>query len=187
MFAWKTFSIFSFASLDCWDLLLLIFYLWWFLFLCYSMFFIWVKEDNFYLYYYLWQNWKEVMMVAKIDKNMEWHILNLFLIVCFNMRSIIFFFVQNTTKPVYQSSFSSKKWSNCYVRTSRKQCLLLICMYENYKIARHWIWASFILSYKVLTWVFFFFFNVDGFKFSKLFYQLSYEWIRRYSLSTKWF
>jgi hypothetical protein len=59
-------------------------------------------------------------------------------------------------------------------------------MYGNYKIARHWMWASFTPSYKVLTWVFFFF-NVDGFKFSSLFYQLSYERLRRYSLLTKWF
>jgi len=52
-------------------------------------------------------------MVVYIDKNMEWHILNLFLIVYFNLRSIIFFLVKNATKPVYQSSFSSQKWSNC--------------------------------------------------------------------------
>jgi len=52
-------------------------------------------------------------MVADIDKNMKWHILNLFLIACFNLRSIIFYLVKNTTKPVYQSSFSSPKWSNC--------------------------------------------------------------------------
>jgi hypothetical protein len=109
----KTFSIFSFASLDSWDLLLLIFYLWLFLFICYFMFLIWVKKNNFYLCCYLWQNWKEVMMVANIDKNMEWHILNLFFIVCFNLRSIIFYLVENATKPVYQSSFSFQKWSNC--------------------------------------------------------------------------
>jgi hypothetical protein len=115
----KTFSIFSFASLDSWDLLLLIFYLWLFLFICYFMFLIWVKENNFYLCCYLWQNWKEVMMIANIDKNMEWHILNLFFIVCFNLRSIIFCLVENTTKPVYQSSFSFQKWSNyngCMIR-----------------------------------------------------------------------
>jgi hypothetical protein len=39
------------------------------------------------------------MMVADIDKNMEGHILNLFLIACFNLRLIIFFLVKNTTKP----------------------------------------------------------------------------------------
>jgi len=53
------------------------------------------------------------MMVADIDKNMEWHILNLFLIACFNLRSIIFCLVENAIKPVYQSFFSSQKWSNC--------------------------------------------------------------------------
>jgi hypothetical protein len=52
-------------------------------------------------------------MVADIDKNMEWHILKLFLMACFNLRSIIFCLVKNATKPVYQSSFSSKRWSNC--------------------------------------------------------------------------
>jgi len=52
-------------------------------------------------------------MVADIDKNMEWHILNLFLIVYFNLRLIIFCLVENATKQVYQFSFSSKKWSNC--------------------------------------------------------------------------
>jgi hypothetical protein len=52
------------------------------------------------------------MMVADIDKNMEWHILNLFLIAYFNLRSIIFCLVENATKPVYQSFFSSQKWSN---------------------------------------------------------------------------
>ena len=120
----KTFSIFSFASLDSWDLLLLIFYLWLFLFICYFMFLIWVKENNFYLCCYLWQNWKEVMMVANIDKNMEWHILNLFFIVCFNLRSIIFCLVENATKPVYQSSFSFQKWSNyngCMIRLMLEQ------------------------------------------------------------------
>jgi len=44
---------------------------------------------------------------------MEWHILNLFLIAYFNLRLIIFYLVENATKPVYQSSFSSQKWSNC--------------------------------------------------------------------------
>jgi hypothetical protein len=39
------------------------------------------------------------MMVADIDKNMEGHILNLFLIAYFNLRLIIFFLVKNTTKP----------------------------------------------------------------------------------------
>jgi hypothetical protein len=43
------------------------------------------------------------MIVADIDKNMEWHILNLFLIAYFNLRSIIFCLIKNTTKPVYQS------------------------------------------------------------------------------------
>jgi hypothetical protein len=38
-------------------------------------------------------------MVADIDKNIEWHILNLFLIVYFNLRSIIFCLVKNATKP----------------------------------------------------------------------------------------
>jgi len=109
----KDFFYFSFASLDSWDLLLLICYLWWFLFLCYFMFFIWVKENNFYLCCYVWQNWEEVMMVADIDKNMEWHILNLFFIACFNSRSIIFCFIENATKSVYQSSFSFKKRLNC--------------------------------------------------------------------------
>jgi hypothetical protein len=145
----KAFSIFSFISLDFLDLLLLIWYLWLFLFLYYFMFLIWVKEDNFYLCCYLWQNWEEVIMVDDIDKNIEWHIYNLFLIVCFNLRSIIFCLVENAIKLVYQSSFSSKKWSNCNVRTSKRQCLLLIHMYGNYKIARHWMWASFTLSYKV--------------------------------------
>jgi hypothetical protein len=49
------------------------------------------------------------MMVADIDKNIEWHIFNLFFIACFNLRSIIFCLVENATKPVYQSSFSFKK------------------------------------------------------------------------------
>jgi hypothetical protein len=43
------------------------------------------------------------MMVADIDKNMEWHILNLFLIYCFNLWLIIFCLVENATKPIYQS------------------------------------------------------------------------------------
>jgi hypothetical protein len=92
---------------------LLICYLWLFLFIFYFMFLIWVKENNFYLCCYLWKNWKDVMMVADIDKNMKWPILNLFLIACFNLKSIIFFLVENATKSVYQSSFSSQKWSNC--------------------------------------------------------------------------
>jgi hypothetical protein len=53
------------------------------------------------------------MMVVDIDKNIEWHILNLFLIICINLRLIIFYFIENTTKPVYQLSSSSKKWLNC--------------------------------------------------------------------------
>jgi len=34
-------------------------------------------------------------MVADIDKNIEWHILNFFLIVCFNLRLIIFCLIEN--------------------------------------------------------------------------------------------
>jgi hypothetical protein len=44
------------------------------------------------------------MMIVDIDKNIEWHILNLFLIICFNLRLIIFYLVENATKPVYQLS-----------------------------------------------------------------------------------
>jgi hypothetical protein len=83
------------------------------------------------------------------------------LIVCFNLRLIIFYLVENAIKPIYQSSFSSKKWSNCNVRTSIKQCLLLIHSYGNYKIARHWMCASFTLSYKVLTWFFLMWMNLN--------------------------
>jgi len=59
------------------------------------------------------------MVVAGIDENIEWHILNLFLIACFNLGSIIFYFIGNATKPVYQSSFSSQRWPNsngCMIR-----------------------------------------------------------------------
>jgi len=67
---------------------------------------------------------KEVMMVVDIDKNIEWHILNLFLIICFNLRLIIFCLVENTTKPVYQLSSNSQKWSNyngCMIRLMLEQ------------------------------------------------------------------
>jgi len=88
-------------------LFVMIFYF--FVILC----FLYRSEDNFYLCCYLWQNWEEVMMVVNIDKNIEWHILNLFLIICFNLRLIIFYLIENATKPVYQLSSSSQKWSNC--------------------------------------------------------------------------
>jgi hypothetical protein len=64
------------------------------------------------------------MMVADIDKNLEWHSFNLFFIACFNLRSIIYCLVENTTKPVYQSSFSFKKWLNyngCMIRLILEQ------------------------------------------------------------------
>jgi len=38
------------------------------------------------------------MVVAGIDENIEWHILNLFLIACFNLGSIISCLVENGTK-----------------------------------------------------------------------------------------
>ena len=47
-------------------------------------------------------------MVADINKDMEWHILNLFLIVYFNLRSIIFYLAKNATKPVYHPFLVSK-------------------------------------------------------------------------------
>ena len=43
------------------------------------------------------------MMVVDIDKNMEWHILNLFLIYYFNLWLIISCLVENATKLIYQS------------------------------------------------------------------------------------